>query len=93
MKKSIALTIASLLAMPSAYAVSCKSFSTQAEAQAYFKAHHAKKLDRDHDGIACEHLAGGGGKSHRTKSTKKHVTKTRATKSSANVSEGSNPFK
>lgn len=91
MKKLIALTVASLLAMPSAYAVSCKSFSTQAEAQAYFEAHHAKKLDRDHDGIACENNAGG--KSHKSSRTKKHTSKTRVTKPSAKVSESNNPFK
>ena len=44
MNKIIILTVASLLAMPSAYAVSCKSFSSQAEAQAYFNANGAKSL-------------------------------------------------
>ena len=79
MNKIIILTVASLLAMPSAYAVSCKSFSSQAEAQAYFNANGAKKLDRDHDGIACEHLAGGkrGKAKHSTKTTKVKTTSTK----------------
>ena len=39
----------------------CKDFNTQAEAQKYFKAHNAKRLDRDKDGEACECLKGGSG--------------------------------
>ncbi len=34
----------------------CDAFATQSEAQAYFEAHNASNLDRDNDGIACEHL-------------------------------------
>jgi hypothetical protein len=41
----------------------CPSFSTQAEAQAFFNAQGAgdpHTLDADNDGIACETLPGGG---------------------------------
>ncbi len=34
----------------------CDAFATQSEAQAYFNKHDASNLDRDNDGIACEHL-------------------------------------
>lgn len=83
MKKSIALIVATLLAVPVANArVSCKQFATQAEAQAYFETHHAKALDRDHDGIACEHLAGGKKSSKKThKTTKKSQPSVTTTKS------------
>lgn len=37
----------------------CDAFSTQAEAQAYFNKYNATNLDRDNDGIACEHLPNG----------------------------------
>lgn len=61
--KKFTLLIASIFSLSlfstSASAVSCKSFSTQAEAQAYFNKHGAKNLDRDHDGIACENNVGG----------------------------------
>lgn len=50
--------------------VKCSQFATQAEAQAYMQKHGARYLDRDHDGIACEHLTGG--KRHAKKSAKKH---------------------
>lgn len=46
----------------SAGRVSCKSFKTQSEAQAYFIKHKAKSLDRDGDGQACDCLPGGNGK-------------------------------
>ena len=36
--------------------VNCDDFETQPEAQAYFIANNASNLDRDNDGIACEHL-------------------------------------
>ena len=38
--------------------VKCADFKTQKQAQAYFKAKKSgyKGLDRDKDGIACEHL-------------------------------------
>lgn len=42
--------------------VSCKSFKTQSDAQAYFVKHKAKSLDRDGDGKACDCLPGGNGK-------------------------------
>lgn len=85
MKKLIALTVATLLTIPVANArVSCKQFATQAEAQAYFEANHAKALDRDHDGIACEHLAGG------KKSSKKPRKTTR--KSQPSVTTTKSPF-
>ena len=34
----------------------CADFPTQTAAQSYFKSHNAHNLDRDNDGIACEHL-------------------------------------
>lgn len=46
----------------SAARVSCKSFKTQAEAQAYFIKHKVKSLDRNGDGKACDCLPGGNGK-------------------------------
>ena len=53
--------------------VVCSQFATQAEAQAYMQQHGARYLDRDHDGIACEHLAGG--KRKATKSSKRRASK------------------
>ena len=53
-----------LVAMASAAgAVSCKSFATHAQAQAYFNAKKPgyKRLDRDKDGSACDCLPGGNG--------------------------------
>lgn len=92
MKKILIATLAFAFITTTANArVSCKSFKTQAEAQAYFETHHAKALDRDHDGIACENNAGG--KSHKSSRTKKQTSKTRVTKPSAKVTESSNPFK
>lgn len=76
--KKLPLLIASLLSLSlfatSASAVSCKSFSTQAEAQAYFNKHGAKKLDRDNDGIACENNVGGK-KAKKAKKAKKSTKK------------------
>jgi len=37
----------------------CKDFTTQAEAQKYFRMYNAKRLDRDRDGEACECIKGG----------------------------------
>ncbi len=34
----------------------CEDFSTQPAAQSYFNSNNASNLDRDNDGIACEHL-------------------------------------
>lgn len=45
-----------------AEAAKCADFKTQAEAQAYFIKHKAKRLDRDGDGKACDCLPGGSGK-------------------------------
>lgn len=62
MQKSLALLMAFALVLPvSAMAkrVSCKSFSTQSAAQAYYNKHKAKSLDRDGDGRACDCLPGG----------------------------------
>lgn len=36
--------------------VNCDSFTTQGEAQQYYEKNNASQLDRDNDGIACEHL-------------------------------------
>lgn len=49
----------------------CRDFATQAEAQAYFKRTGDGRLDRDHDGIACEHLKSGHGKVKHAKKSKK----------------------
>lgn len=51
-----------LFAASAAHArVSCKAFSSQAEAQAYYDAQKKgyKSLDKDKDGEACECLPGG----------------------------------
>ncbi len=42
-----------------AQAASCKDFSTQQEAQAYFNRNGGGNLDRNKDGVACESLPGG----------------------------------
>ena len=72
--------------------VMCKQFATQAEAQAYMQQHGARYLDRDHDGIACEHLRGG--KRHKVKKARKaYKTKTHhTTGKSGSVSKTNNPF-
>lgn len=61
MKKLAVVCVALAVCLPNvAYAkkksISCKSFSSQAEAQAYYNAKKPgyKKLDRDGDGRACE---------------------------------------
>lgn len=62
MQKSLALLVAVVLILPTpamAKRVSCKSFKTQAAAQAYYVKHKAKSLDRDGDGRACNCLPGG----------------------------------
>lgn len=66
------LAVVVMAFMGSSYAKSCKDFATQAEAQAYFKAHNAKNLDRDNDGVACEN--GAGGKKSNKKGKVKKVT-------------------
>lgn len=91
MKKTLFITILSMFSLSSAYAVNCQSFGTQAEAQVYFNVNHAKKLDRDHDGIACEHLPDGRA-SKTIKSTKSTKTAKRHTKATSNVIEAENPF-
>ncbi|OBX79144.1 excalibur calcium-binding domain-containing protein [Faucicola atlantae] len=66
MKHIIIAVIASTICLaPTANAkgrVSCKSFKTQAQAQAYYVKNKAKSLDRDGDGRACDCLPGGTGK-------------------------------
>jgi len=61
MKNILTLLILSLsiTSLTQARAIYCKDFNTQAQAQKYFKKHHAKRLDRDKDGEACECLKGG----------------------------------
>lgn len=72
----VVLAVALVTVAGQAYAKSCKDFATQAEAQAYFKAHNAKNLDRDNDGIACENGAGGKKASKKNKAgTTKQPTK------------------
>lgn len=80
MKKSTLLIAVLTLGLSApAMAVSCKSFSSQAQAQQYFNAKKSgyKKLDRDRDGIACETGRGGSksfaksGKFKKGKSSKK----------------------
>ncbi len=64
---SVALAITSLSMSANARKprVSCKSFSTQAQAQAWYEQRKRsgkkgwKSLDRDKDGEACECLKGG----------------------------------
>jgi endonuclease YncB( thermonuclease family) len=64
--RSFNLFIPVLLAAPvvalgtaPAQAVTCASFTTQAEAQAYMQRYGATKLDGDRDGVACESLPRG----------------------------------
>lgn len=55
MKKLICFL--SLIAISySAHAVRCSDFSNQRQAKAYMNQYGAYNLDRDNDGIACEHL-------------------------------------
>ena len=63
MKNLLVIVLSGVMISP-AMAVNCKSFSNQAQAQAYFNAKKAgyKRLDRDHDGFACDCNKGGGGK-------------------------------
>ena len=71
MMKKAFITILTLgfvlaLGLPSAYAadMDCGNFSTWAEAQKYFEdnggspTNNFNDLDRDHDGMACDSLAG-----------------------------------
>jgi len=69
------LLLSAILVLPTiGTAKYCKNFSSQQEAQAYFLSHHAKNLDRDDDGIACEHLRGGSTKkSHSSNKTPQKV--------------------
>jgi endonuclease YncB( thermonuclease family) len=54
---SLALPGLAVLAIaPPAQAVTCASFQTQEQAQAYLERHGATNLDGDRDGIACEAL-------------------------------------
>lgn len=73
MRNVVLLMFCCLVAMPSYARVKCSQFATQAEAQAYMQQHGARYLDRDHDGIACEHLAGG--KQKAAKSSKRRASK------------------
>lgn len=61
MKKYTLLLLLFTANVSYAQGVSCKSFNTQAEAQAYYDAKQKgwKKLDRDKDGEPCECLKGG----------------------------------
>lgn len=79
MKKVGLFLVALAVCLPSvshAKAKSCKSFKTQAEAQAYYNkqkkagASGWKSLDRDGDGRACDCLPGGTGKNCPTKKKK-----------------------
>jgi len=57
--KSVQLFLFSLLwipLFPMAVRAACSDYATQEEAQA----HYSRRLDRDNDGIACEHLPSGG---------------------------------
>lgn len=56
MKTKIICFVSAVLISFSAQAVRCSDFATQSQAQAYMLQNGAKKLDRDNDGIACEHL-------------------------------------
>lgn len=78
-----------LLAVAQISSARCSDFATHQEAQAYFNAKRAGylKLDRDHDGIACEHLKGGHSKKSKKAKHVKHGKKNQA------VHGGANPFK
>lgn len=64
MKNILALALGILFIPTATFAVKCKDFKTHAQAQAYFNAKKPgyKKLDRDHDGSACDCLPGGSAK-------------------------------
>jgi len=70
MKKTLIISSMVLLSSYS-IAVSCKNFSTQQQAQAYFNSHNARGLDRNHDGVACESLPRGSSSSHSQTHTSK----------------------
>lgn len=55
MKKAL-LALLILCVSYSAHAAKCADFATQAQAQSYMHQYSAYNLDRDRDGIACEHL-------------------------------------
>ncbi|WP_165888164.1 excalibur calcium-binding domain-containing protein [Mannheimia granulomatis] len=55
MKKTL-LALSILFISYSALAAKCADFATQAQAQSYMHQYGAYNLDRDRDGIACEHL-------------------------------------
>lgn len=61
MKKISIFIIGTLLISTSSFAVRCSDFKNHQEAQAYFVAKKPgyKRLDRDHDGSACDCLRGG----------------------------------
>ena len=61
MKKLLVVCLGLAVLPTTSFAVSCKSFKTHAQAQAYFNAKKPgyKRLDRDHDGSACDCLPGG----------------------------------
>lgn len=63
MNKTLILLLGIFLLPTSTFAVKCKDFQTHAQAQAYFNAKKPgyKRLDRDHDGSACDCLPGGDG--------------------------------
>lgn len=75
--KQIFLALITITLITSAHAkrVTCKSFTTQQEAQKYYEQRKKsgqsgwKSLDRDRDGKACDCLPGGNGK-HCPKSKK-----------------------
>jgi len=56
----ISISVISACGGGSSKKVNCDDFDTQPEAQAYFLTNNAENLDRDNDGIACEHLPDGG---------------------------------
>lgn len=58
MKKLVIALV--FVAATNAFAVTCRNFSSQAEAQRYHDSKNGRtRLDRDRDGEACECLPGG----------------------------------
>ncbi|WP_394753740.1 excalibur calcium-binding domain-containing protein [Crenothrix sp.] len=60
MTKTLAIFLGIMAFCFDAHAISCSSFASHAQAQHYFNAHRwVHKLDRDHDGSACDCLLEG----------------------------------
>ncbi|WP_143244830.1 excalibur calcium-binding domain-containing protein, partial [Basilea psittacipulmonis] len=69
MKLKLTLSILLMSLSTTAFAARCADFATQAQAQQYMEQHNDKSLDRDGDGVACEHLAGAAAVSEKARET------------------------